>query len=354
MKFGLNWKKNNPMQFFSFVIYSLFLLSLNSCGSTKKEFIYKLSDHYDGKVFSNPWGNNNHKNLFDVMKWKIESKRAPWPENEIINSASPQLVHTNQAASIHITFIGHSTFYIQNEKYSILTDPQFSERASPLSFIGPKRIRKPGLDIEKLPRVDYVIISHNHYDHLDLPSLKKLHELYHPTFIVPVGNAPLLNDLGIKNITELDWWETFEGITLVPVQHWSQRGLFDKNKSLWGGYVFSLSDKKIFFAGDTGYGPHFKMIHERLGGMDISLLPIGAYEPQWFMKDQHLNPREAVQAHIDLKTKKSIAIHFETFQMSDESFSAPRESLIEELKSRYLPAHTFWIPQVGETLILDN
>jgi L-ascorbate metabolism protein UlaG (beta-lactamase superfamily) len=342
------------MNIFRILVFMNLIMMMNSCGSSKKDSTAKLSDHFDGKVFSNPWGNNNQKNLFDVFKWKISSHRSDWPDEEIINTASPRLVESNKAASIHITFIGHSTFYSQNEKYSILTDPQFSDRASPLSFIGPKRVRKPGVAIDKLPKIDFVIISHNHYDHLDLPSLKKLQELYHPKFIVPLGNAPLLSDAGLENIHELDWWESFEGFTLVPVQHWSQRGLFDRNKSLWGGYVFSISEKKIFFAGDTGYGPHFKMIRDRLGATDLSLLPIGAYEPQWFMKDQHLNPKEALQAHLDLESKTSIAIHFETFQMADESFLDPRNSLKEEIQKKSLPESTFWIPQVGESLVIEK
>jgi L-ascorbate metabolism protein UlaG (beta-lactamase superfamily) len=312
---------------------------------------YPLSDHYDGKTFSNPWGVNNSKTLWDVFKWKITTTAQTWP-TAVQNTVQPQLVKNGSAASIHVTSIGHATVYIQDSKRSILTDPQFSLRASPVGFAGPSRIRKPALQIEELPSLDTVIISHNHYDHLDLPSLVALEKRFHPQFIVPLGNAKLLRDSGIQNIIELDWWESHHGVQLVPAQHWSARGVADRNEALWGGYVLTLSNKKIFFAGDTGYGPHFKMIHEKCGAMDLSLLPIGAYEPRWFMKDQHMNPDDAVMAHLDLRSKQSLAIHFETFQLTDEAFDEPRKHLAQALKERQVPDPDFVVQDVGATLIL--
>jgi L-ascorbate metabolism protein UlaG (beta-lactamase superfamily) len=312
----------------------------------------QTSDHFDGTHFFNPWGHNNTKSFFDVMKWKISTTPSPWPEKGLANTAVPQLVENGKAASVHITYIGHATTYIQSDKVSVLTDPQFSDRSSPVSFAGPTRVRKPALEIEKLPALDFVIISHNHYDHLDLPSLLALEKKFHPHFIVPLGNAELLKSEGIQKVTELDWWQSAEGFQLVPAQHWSARGMWDRNKTLWGGYVFELDKQKIFFAGDTGYGPHFKMIREKCGPMDISILPIGAYEPRWFMKDQHMNPDDAVLAHLDLGSHKSFAIHFETFQMTDEAFDEPRKTLQTSLVSHQLKLEDFFIPQVGETLII--
>jgi len=302
--------------------------------------------------FTNPWGNNVSKSLWDVFKWKMSGTAKPWPDHEVINTATPILVRQGQAASIHVTSIGHSTLYIQDATQSILTDPIFSRRASPVSFAGPARIRKPAVQIPDLPHLSTVIVSHNHYDHMDLPSLVALDKKFHPHFIVPLGNAKFLEQEGIQNITELDWWESHENIQLVPAQHWSARGLNDRNESLWGGYVITLSQKKIFFAGDTGYGPHFKMIRERCGPMDLSLLPIGAYEPRWFMKDQHMNPDDAAMAHLDLQSRQSLAMHFETFQMTDEAFGEPREALARALQERQIRPANFAVPEIGSTLVL--
>ncbi len=314
---------------------------------------YPISDHYNGETFFNPWGMDATKGLWDVIKWKVTTTPAKWPESEIINKSIPELVRDGISSSVHVTYIGHATTYIQDAKLSILTDPQFSDRASPVSFVGPKRSRKPALQIDEIPKLDFVVISHNHYDHLDLPSLLKLHKKFRPKFIVPLGNKKLLEEEGIQNVIELDWWQSFENIQLVPVSHWSARGVYDRNKALWGGYVIKIDDKKVFFAGDTGYGPHFEMIYEKLGAMDISILPIGAYAPRWFMKYQHMDPTDALKAHTDLASKQSFAIHFETFQLTDEAFSEPRQLLTEELGKAQINLNKFFIPDVGQTLIVN-
>jgi L-ascorbate metabolism protein UlaG (beta-lactamase superfamily) len=178
--------------------------------------------------------------------------------------------------------------------------------------------------------VDYVVISHNHYDHLDIQSLVGVQKKFDPVFLVPIGNSEVLKENGITKVMELDWWESHGPIELVPAQHWSARGVFDRNRALWGGYVFRLNGKRVFFAGDTGYGPHFSKIRERIGMMDVAILPIGAYEPRDFMKNQHMNPEDAVLAHLDLGAKRSFGIHFETFQLTDEGFEEPRDQLVLE------------------------
>jgi len=328
------------------------LIFISGCSLLEKNTNYPLSDHYNGKTFFNPWGINATKNLWDVIKWKMNSTASKWPENETIQENNEALLFDGNSNSLHITYIGHATTYIQNSKQSILTDPQFSDRASPVSFAGPKRFRKPALQIDDIPKLNVVIISHNHYDHLDLPTLKKLFQKFRPTFIVPLGNKKLLGDEGIQNVIELDWWQTHENIQLVPVSHWSARGIFDRNQTLWGGFVISLDQRKIFFAGDTGYGPHFKMIYEKLGAMDVSILPIGAYAPRWFMKDQHMDPTDALKAHEDLKSKQSFAIHFETFQLTDEAFLEPRQRLTEEMSKNKMTPSEFFIPKFGQTLIV--
>lgn len=323
------------------------------CSSMRNHNHYSVSDHFDGTHFFNPWGNNVSKSLWDVLKWRFSTTPGPWP-TQVVNSAQPQLLPKGAKGSVHITYVGHATALIQDGVFSILTDPQWSDRASPIHFLGPKRIRQPGVELSKIDRVDLVLISHNHYDHMDLPTLRELDQLFHPLFVVPLGNAHILQSEGITNVKELDWWSTEGIVQLVPVQHWSTRSIMDRNQALWGGYVITISGKRIFFAGDTGYGPHFKMIHQRLGSVDLSLLPIGAYEPRWFMRDQHMNPEDAVKAHLDLGSQKSFAIHFETFRLTDESFSDPREFLKKALINAHLSEKDFFAPEVGETLILNN
>jgi L-ascorbate metabolism protein UlaG (beta-lactamase superfamily) len=185
---------------------------------------------------------------------------------------------------------------------------------------------------------------------MDLPSLIALYRTYKPEFIVPLGNAKYLKKKGITTVTELDWWQTHDGVQLVPAQHWSARGLNDRNHALWGGFVVTMAGKRIFFAGDTGYGPHFRYIYEKLGPMDISLLPIGAYEPRWFMRDQHMNPDDAVKAHIDLQSRRSIAMHFETFRLTDEAFFEPREELTKALRYHNITDDLFLTPETGSTM----
>lgn len=321
------------------------------CMSMQKQEAYSVSDHYDGKQFFNPWGSNVSKSFWDVIKWRFSANPGVWPD-QVTNAAQPQLLAKGEKGSVHVTYVGHATTLIQDGSYSILTDPQWSERASPIGFLGPKRIREPGVDLSKIDHVDLVLISHNHYDHMDLPTLKQIDQLFHPQFIVPLGNARILNAAGIVRVKELDWWGAEDVVQLVPVQHWSTRTLMDRNQALWGGYVIHISGKKIFFAGDTGYGPHFRAIAQRVGSMDLSLLPIGAYEPRWFMREQHMNPEDAVAAHRDLGSHQSMAIHFETFRLTDEGFSEPRQVLKDALLKANLSDQSFIAPEVGETLII--
>ena len=314
--------------------------------------IFPTSDHCDGTRFCNPWGVKISKSLAELVRWKMESKPRPWPGAEVVNTGTPQLTAPTIKAAVQVTYIGHATVYLQDHSGNVLTDPQFSSRASPVSFAGPSRSRKPALEIAALPGVQTVLVSHNHYDHMDLPSLRTLDRHFKPTFVVPLGNAKFLHKVGIDHVIELDWWEQWQNIQLVPAQHWSARSLSDRNKALWGGYVISMSGTKIFFAGDTGYGPHFKMIRQRCGAMDLSLLPIGAYDPRWFMKDQHMNPSDATMAHLDLASNFSFAMHFETFRLTDEGFLEPRQDLAHSLTHRQIAANHFIIPEVGHTILV--
>lgn len=313
------------------------------------------SNHFDPKTnkFFNPEKRNN-KGFGDLLKWLTSREKSSWP-NWVENEAKPKPAHDLNDHQMAITFINHASFLIQYKGINILTDPVYSERTSPVSFAGPKRVRAVGLPFEKLPPIDLVAISHNHYDHMDLETLKKLEEKFHPLFLIPLGDAKLLKDEGIQNIIEQDWWDKYIfkknfKVTFTPAQHFSGRGLFDRNKSLWGGYIFEYNGHRTFFAGDTGYAGHFKQIKQRFGQIDLSFLPIGAYRPEWFMQTVHVNPEQAVMAHQDLGSKKSIAMHFGTFQLSDEGIDEPVVDLHKALKKANIESEQFLVLKVGQTL----
>lgn len=335
-------------------LVGLSLISLMGCST----MAYQKSDHFDGKRFHNP-GMTANKGWWEVLKWKLTSTVTPWPKH-IENVARPQIATDLKEGEISTTFINHATHLIQLKSVNILTDPVFAERASPFKWMGPKRVRRPGIELENLPPIHVVLISHNHYDHMDEFSIAALTKRFDPVFVVPLGNASLISRMGAKKILELDWWQQVElpeknSVTLVPAQHWSRRTLFDTNESLWGGFVVHAAEKsQIYFAGDTGYGPHFKQIYEKLGEMDISILPIGAYEPRWFMKDFHMDPEEAVQAHLDVKSRFSLATHFGTFQLTDEGVDAPVIALKEALKKMRVETAQFIALDQGQTVLVRS
>jgi L-ascorbate metabolism protein UlaG (beta-lactamase superfamily) len=292
--------------------------------------------------------------LWDLIKWKFTTKPVPWPKT-VENLCKPELPTAVDKEEIFSTFINHSTLLIQLEKLNILTDPIFSKVAGPFSLLGPRRVRPPGLIIDELPKIDVVLISHNHYDHLDLPSVKALWKKDQPLFIVPLGNKQYLKSHGIRNIVELDWWQEHslnsdQSIILTPARHWSKRTLWDSCKALWGGFFLESHSLKIFFAGDTSYSTHFQKIKEKYGKIDLSFLPIGAYEPRWFMKDFHMNPAEAVQAHLDLESRLSVGIHFGTFRLTDEGIDDPIRHLNESLANAKLTDDVFIAPEHGQTM----
>lgn len=254
-----------------------------------------------------------------------------------------------------VTWIGHATVLLQVGGQNILTDPHLSARASPVSFAGPQRHVPPGLTLEQLPHIDAVAISHNHYDHLDVETITRLAAQAGgpPQFYVPLGLQGWFNALGITTVTELDWWESRElaGVKIhcVPVQHWSQRTLADRNQALWGGWVIEDPTLRFFFTGDTGYSHDFKDIERRFGGFDLAAIPIGAYAPRWFMAPFHVDPAEAVQIHLDLGARHSLGIHWGTFEMSDESLDEPPILLQQELAKRGIAPDRFFVLRHGET-----
>lgn len=262
-----------------------------------------------------------------------------------------EAINKPQQDAIQVTWVGHTTFLLQVAGVNFLTDPHFSKRASPLQWLGPKRMIAPALALEDLPHIDMVVISHDHYDHLDLETVKKLGNA--PHYAVPLGLKKWFSNIGITNVVERNWWESFEyhGLTLtaVPVQHFSGRVPFRFNQTLWSGWVIEGGGKKIFFGGDTGYSKHFHEIYERFGPMDLSLLPIGAYHPRTLMKTVHVDPREAVEAHKDLHSKQSIGMHWGTFRLTTEPTGEPPAYLNKVLEEEGLSKEDFRTLSFGET-----
>ncbi len=283
----------------------------------------------------------------------MREPRTPWPAHVEQPARRPPPLDGARAV---VTFIGHSTFLIQTAAANILTDPMYSQRAGPFNMMGPRRVRQPAVRFEDLPPISTVLLSHNHYDHCDLRTLRLLAKRFDPIVVTPVGNARLVQSTGARRIEELDWWDVTKSaplpITLTPAQHFSARTPFDRNRALWGGFMLGLSSGRLFFAGDTAYGPFFRQIRDRLGTIDLALIPIGAYEPRWFMQAVHMNPAEAVQAHIDLESSESIGMHFGTFQLTTEGIDEPLRALDEARRARNIPPERFRTIGFGDSIRL--
>ncbi len=326
--------------------------------------------HHRGDKFQNHYLEFEPKGLGALLKWRIDAARAGVPKDPQTPTArvTPDLLFlranaTAGAAMVPTaTWIGHASTLLQMGGANILTDPIFSERASPVSFLGPKRHVAPGLAIADLPHIDAVVISHNHYDHLDAPSVDTLATQAGgpPLFIVPLGVKRWLADRGIANAVELDWWQSARvgavELVFTPVQHWSGRSLTDRMETLWGGYAMFAPDFQVFFAGDTAYSKDFADIHARFAakqgagrGFDLALIPIGAYEPRWFMSSQHVDPDEAVRIHLDLAAARSIGIHWGTFELTDESLDEPPRALARAAQAHGIGADAFTAMAIGET-----
>ncbi|WP_261842979.1 MBL fold metallo-hydrolase [Aliamphritea ceti] len=309
------------------IIFLSFLII--ACGSNSMNAPYQSKNMKNG-IFENVHTVKMHS-FWEVVWGNLTSEtgRAEWPEELKVAEDKSPLSRTSENET-RITFINHATFLIQSAGFNILTDPVFSARTSPLSFIGPKRIHTPGIALDDLPPIDMVIISHDHYDHLDLNSIKKLIHRDDPKIYAGLGVGKRLK--GSTKITELDWWhssqveENFK-IWFLDVQHFSGRSLFDRNTTLWGSYMLEINDQKIYFGGDSGYSDHYQRTFEHFGPIDIAFLPIGAYAPRKFFKSVHMNPEEAVQAHTELQAEVSVAMHYGTFQLSAEPFNEPVKRL---------------------------
>ena len=309
----------------------------------------QIPAHFDGRRFRNPNGANGRP--FWLVPRMLLTPRTRWPA---LVAVEPRRPPTAGPDDVVVTFVGHATFLIQVGATALLTDPVYAERASPVSFAGPRRVRAPGVRFDDLPAISLVLLSHNHYDHCDLGTLRALERRCAARLVTPLGNGRLLRSAGLRNVEELDWWQRAAtaplSVTLTPAQHFSARGPFDRNRALWGGFLIEARGRRILFAGDSGYGPHFREIGARLPPIDLALLPIGAYEPRWFMKDIHMNPAEAVQAHLDLAARQSIAMHFGTFQLTPEGIEEPVRELAKALHTRGMPAGQFRPAEVGESV----
>lgn len=303
------------------------LVTVNVVGYLVSAPTYKgdKSDHFDGKKFIN-LGDVKANGLGDALKWARTRKPQPW--TEVTNATVGETPADKIDDGIKITFVNHSTFLIQMEGINILTDPVWSERTSPVQFAGPKRMRPPGIEFNELPEIDIIVISHNHYDHLDKHTMQQLIKKYDPKILTPLGVGEYVKSIGSKHVHDLDWWQEVNlqdsvRIACVPAQHFSGRGLFDRDATLWCGYVFITPGRNVYFAGDSGYGDFFKEIRKRYGSMNISMIPIGAYLPRWFMSPIHISPDEAVMVHEDVGSGVSIAMHFGTFHLADDGQDQP-------------------------------
>lgn len=314
-------------------------------------------DHFDGRVFRNqdPAAAAG-RSLADFLRWQRSSRPARWPK-WVENSARPSLPPALESGEITITFVNHITYLVQFRGLNVLTDPVYSDRVSPVQWSGPHRVRAPGLAFEALPRIDVVLVSHNHYDHLDIDALLRLEREHRPLVLTGLGNGPFLTGHGLARVRELDWWESVEvaghRYTFVPAQHWSGRALSGRNRTLWGGFIVAATGRQVYFAGDTGYWEHFSEIRRRCGTVDVAMLPIGAYAPRWFMRDQHMDPEEAVRAHLDLGAKLSIGTHYGCFQLTDEGIDDPVLELAAARGRHGVDPLDFRALETGETLRLD-
>ena len=286
------------------------------------------------ETFTNTNHISNDNSFGDFLKWAFDGNNDP-EKTQIETSNQWQLLTFEDIN--YAVWIGHATYLINHGDLNILTEPIFSERASFISWLGPKRMIPPAIPLKDLPKIDVVVISHNHYDHFDMPSLKKLHKLNPETiFLVARGDKRRLKRAGISHVHEFLWWENIQiqdtTFTFTPVQHWSKRGLYDRNKSLWGGWFIQSSNRSIYHAGDTGYSDDFKETKSRLGSPDYAMIPIGGYDPRWFMSYHHASPAESIQIAIDLGVSKSFGMHWGTFILTDEDILEPAQMIDQELK----------------------
>lgn len=339
--------------FLILITFLVLILLLSIFSNYTKYYDGEISNHFDGERFFDPTYERN-RGTFDFLKWQLSREKHYWPPEKLPDNYSvpPERVNGQE---LLITNVGHATYLIQTEGLNILTDPVWSERASPVSFAGPKRVISPGIKFEDLPPIDIVLISHNHYDHLDLDTIHKLWLNHKPRIITPLGNDTIIKsgDQSIE-VGAYDWGDKITisndvTINLDPMQHWSARGIFDKNKALWAAFTIQIPSGNIYFVGDAGYGngEHFKNAKIKYGTFRLALLPIGAYNPRWFMSFAHMDPEEAILAYIDLGRPNFIPGHYDVFKLTDEPFGEALE-LLEKAKNKYNTSSNIKPLKIGE------
>ncbi len=360
--------RNFQLKFISFITqnFLLPLMFISLCGCTlasRNDKSVNLPAHHAEDGFQNPYVQKEKRGFLSYFKMRYFSDVSYHDYEQTANLIPTVKVNLDRVVDPgelpQITWVGHATVLIQYRGISILTDPMFSDRASPVSFLGPKRVNAPAFKIKELPPIDYVIISHNHYDHLDRKSVE---EIGSSTFwLVPLGLKSWFLGIGIQEqkVIEFDWWDVqyFDKVTITatPAQHWSARNLWDRRKTLWSSWMVQIDDFTVWYSGDTGYNSfQFKAIGAEFGNIDLALISIGAYEPRWFMKDVHINPEEAVQIHEDINSKHSIAVQWGTFRMTAESIDDPPAKLKAALAKKNIPEDRFEIMKIGEIKVLDT
>ena len=304
--------------------------------------------------YKNTDGEAIDKSIKDLIRWQRNQKKPILASIDISNDWRNINLETEDN---YLIWIGHSTFLIKKDGLTILTDPVFSDRASPFRRLGPKRLIPPSLNIQDLPPIDIITISHNHYDHLDIRSLKKISKKYPKVvFLIPKGDLDIFDQRNIENVFEFEWWQDIDfknhTFTFTPVKHWSARGLFDRNESLWGAWFISSRDYSIYHAGDTGYSKDFKETQRRLGSPKYAFIPIGAYDPEWFMSASHVNPEDAIKIMQDLGAKNSYGMHWGTFTLTAEDTLDPPKRLSEAIKKKNIKNFNVLTP--GEVIVIEE
>ena len=336
---------------------------LVACAGNAPESYDPSRLHHRPDGFTNLHGPRGGKSFGDLLAWRWQAWRAslPPPPSRFVDGYEGFEVLAPDVGAIaadpraSVTWIGHATAWVRLAGLNILTDPHFSERASPVTWAGPVRRVPLPVTLAQLPRIDLVVLSHNHPDSLDERTVQDLarQDGGPPLFLVPLGTADWFRERGVESVREFDWWDNRQvnglSVSFVPAQHWSARGLTDRNRSLWGGWVLDDARHRIYFAGDSGYSRDFAEIGARFGGFDLALLPVGAYEPRWFMKAQHVNPEEAVLAHFDVRARRSIGIHWGTFELTDEPLDQPIGDLAAARRKYALDESDFILLRHGET-----
>lgn len=323
-------------------------IAAGCCAFSSPGWVGPQSAHFDGEQFKNVRG-SEQPGVGAFLRWGMTRQPGPWRDYENAPPGPPPPPRVGRG-ELRVTWIGHATVLVQIDRVNVLTDPVWSHRIGPVPV--KPRVRPPGIRFEDLPRIDVVVLSHNHYDHFDLPTIRSLAQRDHPLILTGLGNVELLEEAGIEGGEALDWWEHEEvagvRVTAVPAQHFSMRGACDRDTSLWAGFVIEGQGGPVYFAGDTGWGPHFAEIRQRFGPMRLALLPIGAYEPRWLMASMHIDPGEAVAAHRVLGAATSVGIHHSTFAQADEGQDAPVRDLGSALSPAEKSAGSFVVLGFGE------